>query len=178
MNPRPEGRLSVSEAMRQVEMLLRRVADVDSPLLITGESGVGKEAAARFVHRISTRADEPFVVVNCGAIANQFEGWLFGHEWGAFITLMARHHGLVEQARNGVLFLDEVGALPGPMQVKLLHLIRERTFTRVGGDFCRAVDYHPGDEHPESEECNRAHIDVLDHPCLPCSASGHPHMVP
>jgi len=134
MNPQPEGRLGVSEAMRQVEMLLRRVADVDSPLLIIGESGVGKEVAAKFVHRISTRAAEPFVEVSCGGIANQFESWLFGHEWGAFTTLMARHHGLVEQARNGVLFLDKVGQLTGPMQVKLLHLIRERTFTRVGGE--------------------------------------------
>ena len=115
--------LGVSEAMLQVEMLLRRLADVDSPLLITGESGVGKEAAARFVHRISTRAAEPFVVVNCAAIPNLLiESQLFGQR-DAFTALMARYHGCVERARNGTLFLDEVGELPGPMQVKLHRLI-------------------------------------------------------
>jgi DNA-binding NtrC family response regulator len=135
MNPHAEGVFGVSEAMRQVETLLRRVADVDSPLLITGESGVGKEVAAKFVHEISTRANEPFVAVNCAAIPYQLiESQLFGHEMGAFTTLMARHHGLIEQARNGVLFLDEVAELPGPMQVKLLQLIQERTFARVGGE--------------------------------------------
>jgi DNA-binding NtrC family response regulator len=129
------GELGTSEAMRQVEMLLRRVADIDSSLLITGESGVGKEVAAKFVHQISTRAAEPFVAVNCGVIPNELiESQLFGHEKGAFTSAQARHHGYVERARNGILFLDEVGALPMLMQAKLLRLIQERTFTRVGGE--------------------------------------------
>jgi DNA-binding NtrC family response regulator len=116
-------------------MLLRRVADIDSSLLITGESGAGKEVAAKFVHQISTRANEPFVAVNCGAIPNDLiESQLFGHEKGAFTSAQARHHGYVERARNGILFLDEVGELPMLMQVKLLRLVQERTFTRIGGE--------------------------------------------
>ena len=97
--------------MRQMEVLLRRVANIDSSLLITGESGVGKEVAGQ-VHQISTRADEPFVAVNCGAIPNDLiESQLFGHERGAFTSAQASHHGYVERARNGILFLDEVGEL-------------------------------------------------------------------
>jgi DNA-binding NtrC family response regulator len=135
LQPRTAGDLGASEAMRQVEMLLRRVADIDSSLLITGESGVGKEVAAKFVHQISKRADEPFVAVNCGAIPNDLiESQLFGHERGAFTSAQARHHGYVERTRNGILFLDEVGELPMLMQVKLLRLIQERAFTRVGGE--------------------------------------------
>jgi DNA-binding NtrC family response regulator len=135
LQPGTAGDLGTSDAMRQVEMLLRRVADIDSSLLITGESGVGKEIAAKFVHRISTRADEPFVAVNCGAIPNDLiESQLFGHEKGAFTSAQARHHGYVERARNGILFLDEVGELPMLMQVKLLRLLQERIFTRVGGE--------------------------------------------
>jgi DNA-binding NtrC family response regulator len=135
LQPGPAGDLGTSEAMRQVEILLRRVADIDSSLLITGESGVGKEVAAKFVHQISTRADEPFVAVNCGAIPTDLiESQLFGHEKGAFTSAQARHHGYVERARNGILFLDEVGELPMLMQVKLLRLIQERVFTRVGGE--------------------------------------------
>jgi DNA-binding NtrC family response regulator len=135
LQPGSAGDLGTSEAMRQVETLLRRVADIDSSLLITGESGVGKEVAAKFVHQISTRADEPFVAVNCGAIPTDLiESQLFGHEKGAFTSAQARHHGYVERARNGILFLDEVGELPMLMQVKLLRLIQERVFTRVGGE--------------------------------------------
>jgi DNA-binding NtrC family response regulator len=133
--PRAAGTLGVSEAMRQVELLLRRVANIESSLLLTGESGVGKEVAAHFVHRISMRADEPFIAVNCAAIPSELiESQLFGHEKGAFTSAQARHHGYVERARNGILFLDEVGELPMLMQVKLLRLIQERVFTRVGGE--------------------------------------------
>jgi DNA-binding NtrC family response regulator len=133
--PKAEGALGISGAMRQVELLLRQVADRDIPLLITGESGVGKEVAAKLVHRISPRADEPFVAVNCGAIPNDLiESQLFGHEKGAFTSAQARHHGYVERAGNGILFLDEVGELPMLMQVKLLRLVQERTFTPVGGE--------------------------------------------
>jgi DNA-binding NtrC family response regulator len=135
LQPRTAGDLGTSQAMRRVEMLLRRVSDIDSSLLITGESGVGKEVAAKFVHQISARAEEPFVAVNCGAIPSDLiESQLFGHEKGAFTSAQARHHGYVERAGNGILFLDEVGELPMLMQVKLLRLIQERTFTRVGGE--------------------------------------------
>ncbi len=135
VQPRATGALGASQAMRQVELLLRRVADIDSSLLITGESGVGKEVAAKFVHRISTRAEEPFIAVNCAAIPHELvESQLFGHERGSFTGAQARHHGHVERAGNGILFLDEVGELPMPMQAKLLRLIEERAFTRVGGE--------------------------------------------
>jgi DNA-binding NtrC family response regulator len=135
VQPRASGVLGASEAMRQMELLLRRVADIDSSLLITGESGVGKEVAAQFVHRISTRAGEPFIAVNCAAIPPELvESQLFGHERGSFTSAQARHHGHVERAGNGILFLDEVGELPMTMQAKLLRLIEERAFTRVGGE--------------------------------------------
>src|SRR4029077_17523788 len=108
---------------------------IDSSLMLTGESGVCKEVAAQFVHRISTRANEPFIAVNCGAIPNDLiESQLFGHEKGAFTSAHARHHGYVERAGNGIVFLDEVGELPLLMQVKLLRLLQDRTFTRVGGE--------------------------------------------
>jgi DNA-binding NtrC family response regulator len=133
--PRAAGDLGASAAMRDVEMLLRRVANIDSSLLLTGESGVGKEVAAQFVHQISTRANDPFIAVNCGAIPNDLiESQLFGHEKGAFTSAQVRHHGYVERAANGVLFLDEVSELPLLMQVKLLRLLQNRSFTRVGGE--------------------------------------------
>ena len=135
LQPRPTGALGASEAMRQVEMLLRRVANIDSSLLFTGESGVGKEVAAQFVHQISTHAQYPFIAVNCAAIPSELiESELFGHEKGAFTGAQARHHGYVERARNGILFLDEISELPIPMQAKLLRLMQERAFTRVGGE--------------------------------------------
>src|SRR6266404_5993000 len=135
VQPVSAGVLGTSEAMRQVEMLLRRVANIDSSLLFTGESGVGKEVAAQFVHQISTRANEPFIAVNCAAIPDELiESQLFGHEKGAFTSAHARHLGYVERARNGILFLDEVGELPLLTQVKLLRLIQERAFTPVGSE--------------------------------------------
>jgi DNA-binding NtrC family response regulator len=135
LRPNATGVLGISQAMRQVEVLLRRVADIDSSLLLMGESGVGKEVAARFVHMISTRAEAPFRAVNCAAIPGELiESELFGHEKGAFTGAHARHQGYVEQARNGILFLDEVGELPLTVQAKLLRLIEDRAFTRVGGE--------------------------------------------
>jgi DNA-binding NtrC family response regulator len=135
LQPKATGALGTSQAMRQTEMLLRRVANIDSTLLITGESGVGKEVAANFVHQISTRVQDPFIAVNCAAIPGELiESQLFGHEKGAFTGAQARHHGYVERAGNGILFLDEVGELPLPMQAKLLRLLQERTFSRIGGE--------------------------------------------
>ena len=127
--------LGVSKAMRAVEGLLRRVADLDSTLLITGETGVGKEVCAQFVHDISAAVERPFVAVNCAAIpAELLESELFGHEKGAFTGAHTRHLGYAERARDGVLFLDEIGDLPLTLQAKLLRLIQERTFSRVGGE--------------------------------------------
>jgi DNA-binding NtrC family response regulator len=135
LRPESAGVLGVSEPMREAEILLRRVANIDSSLLITGESGVGKEVAAHFVHEASTRAQGPFIAVNCGAIPCELiESQLFGHERGAFTSAQARHHGYVERAQNGILFLDEISELPILMQVKLLRLLQDRDFTRVGGE--------------------------------------------
>jgi DNA-binding NtrC family response regulator len=133
--PGAAGVLGASQAMQQLELLLRRVADIDSSLLFTGESGSGKEVAARFAHQISSRASAPFISVNCAAIPNELiESELFGHEKGAFTGAYARHHGFVERAHKGFLFLDEVAELPMSMQAKLLRILEERAFTRVGGE--------------------------------------------
>jgi DNA-binding NtrC family response regulator len=127
--------LGVSPAIVHVERMLRRVATIDSSLLLTGPSGSGKEVAARFVHDQSPRMRKPFVAVNCAAIpADLLESELFGHERGAFTGAQARHHGHVERAGDGTLFLDEVAELPSTMQAKLLRLLQERTYTRVGGE--------------------------------------------
>ena len=126
--------LGLSEPLRRIEALLRRVADVDSSVLFTGESGVGKEVAARFLHQVSARASSPFMAVNCAAIpAELMESELFGHERGAFTGAHSRHEGYAERARDGILFLDEVGDLPAPLQAKLLRLLHDRTFHRLGG---------------------------------------------
>lgn len=127
--------LGTSKAMLKVEQLLRRVAGLDSPLLITGETGVGKEVCARFVHQISPLASQPFIAVNCAAIpAALLESELFGHEKGAFTGAHARHCGYAERARGGILFLDEVADMPLPLQAKLLRLLEDRAFYRIGGE--------------------------------------------
>ena len=129
------GVLGNSPAMKQIEALLRRVADIESSLLFTGDSGVGKEVAARFVHGISDRAKAPFMAVNCAAIPSELlESELFGHEKGSFTGAHGRHEGYVERARNGILFLDEVAELPLLVQAKLLRLIQDKIFSRVGGE--------------------------------------------
>jgi len=133
--PGGEAVLGASEAMRRIETLLRRVSDIDSSLLLTGESGVGKEVAARFVHQISRHADKPFMAVNCAAIPpDLIDSELFGHEKGSFTNATSRHAGYAERARDGILFLDEVAELPLSVQAKLLRLIQERAFFRVGGE--------------------------------------------
>jgi DNA-binding NtrC family response regulator len=126
--------LGLSEPMRRIEALLRRVADIDSNVLFTGESGVGKEVAAHFLHQVSARASSPFMAVNCAAIPGELmESELFGHERGAFTGAHSRHEGYAERAQDGILFLDEVGDLPAPLQPKLLRLLHDRTFHRLGG---------------------------------------------
>jgi two-component system response regulator HydG len=117
-----------------VEATIRRAAAVDSSVLLLGESGVGKEVAARLLHALSPAVKAPFVAVNCAAIpAELMESEIFGHERGAFTGATARHEGLAERARGGVLMLDEVAELPPSLQPKLLRLLEAREFNRVGG---------------------------------------------
>jgi DNA-binding NtrC family response regulator len=127
--------LGVSPAMREVERFLRRAARTASNLLITGETGVGKEVCARFLHALRDKPTGPFMAVNCAALpADLMESELFGHEKGAFTGAHTRHLGYAERAGNGVLFLDEVGELAPRLQAKLLRLIESRSFERVGGE--------------------------------------------
>ncbi|MCB9948453.1 MAG: sigma-54-dependent Fis family transcriptional regulator [Rhodospirillaceae bacterium] len=139
--PAGDGELGRSAAMRRIQSLLQRVVDIDSTVLLTGESGVGKEVAARFLHARSRRAARPFVAVNCAAIpAELIESELFGHRKGAFTGAASDHRGYLERAGGGTLFLDEIGDLPPAVQVKLLRVLQERRFTRVGGEGQQAFD--------------------------------------
>lgn len=127
--------LGASRQMLEVEGLLRRYAPSDLPVLITGETGTGKEVAARLLHEISPRRAEPFIAVNCAAIPpDLLESELFGHEKGAFTGAQQRHSGFAERAAGGTLFLDEIGDMPQSLQAKLLRLIESSHFTRVGGE--------------------------------------------
>jgi two-component system response regulator AtoC len=123
-----------SSAMQECLETARRAAATDFSVLITGESGVGKELLARFLHRESSRADGPFVALNCGAIpGSMIESELFGHERGAFTGAHAQKPGMLELAGSGTLFLDEIGDMPPELQVKLLRALETRRFFRVGG---------------------------------------------
>ena len=137
----PFGIVAKSLAMRKVVDLARRVAKVDSTVLITGESGSGKERIARLVHEESTRATGPFIAVNCGAITETLlESELFGHARGAFTGATHDRPGLFEAANSGTLLLDEVGEVSAGMQVKLLRALQEREIRRVGENKTRRVD--------------------------------------
>ncbi len=137
----PSGLVARSEAMRKVVELARRVAQVDSTVLLAGESGVGKERLARLLHDESARAGGPFVAVNCGAVPETLlESELFGHARGAFTGAVGDRPGLFEAAHGGTLFLDEVGEIAPAMQVKLLRALQERKVRRVGENAERRVD--------------------------------------
>ena len=137
----PLGIVAKSTAMRQLVDLARRVAKVDSTVLITGESGSGKERIARLLHDQSTRAAGPFIAVNCGAITETLlESELFGHARGAFTGALQDRPGLFEAASNGTLLLDEVGEVSPAMQIKLLRVLQEREIRRVGENRNRRVD--------------------------------------
>lgn len=126
--------VGTSRQIQYVRELMHQVADKSVTVLITGESGTGKEVVARNLHYHSTRRDGPFVPVNCGAIPNELiESELFGHEKGAFTGAITSRSGRFEMAEGGTLFLDEIGDLPLNMQVKLLRVLQERTYERVGG---------------------------------------------
>jgi two-component system NtrC family response regulator len=130
-----------SRAMRDVLVMVDRAAPSRSTVLITGESGTGKELVARAIHYTSPRKDKPFVSVNCMALnAGVLESELFGHEKGSFTGAVAMRRGRFEQADGGTLFLDEVGELTPDLQVKLLRVLQERRFERVGGSESVDVD--------------------------------------
>jgi DNA-binding NtrC family response regulator len=127
--------IAESPAMKKVIDLLIRIADSDaSTVLLQGESGTGKDLIARTIHYAGSRGSKPFVAINCAAIpANLLESELFGHERGAFTGAGKMKKGLVEEASGGTLFLDEVGDMPKDLQAKLLHLIDQKKFRKVGG---------------------------------------------
>ena len=126
--------VGASEAVLEVKSLVSKVAPTDATVLLQGESGTGKEVIARLVHECSARSKGPFIPVNCGAIPGELlESELFGHEKGAFTGAVAARKGRFELAEGGTLFLDEIGDMPFEMQVKLLRVLQERTFERVGG---------------------------------------------
>ncbi|MFK2878575.1 sigma-54 dependent transcriptional regulator [Rhodanobacter hydrolyticus] len=123
-----------STPMLHVNALIRQVAPFDSTVLVLGESGTGKEMVARAIHEHSQRRDKPFVAINCGAIpAELLESELFGHEKGSFTGAISARKGRFELAEGGTLFLDEIGDMSLPMQVKLLRVLQERVYERVGG---------------------------------------------
>lgn len=129
-----EGVVAEDQASRNLFALAARVAQTDATVLLTGESGVGKEVLARFVHRHSARMRGPFVAINCAAIPeNLLEATLFGYEKGAFTGAQQAQAGKFEQAQNGTLLLDEVTEMPAGLQAKLLRVLQEREVERVGG---------------------------------------------
>lgn len=130
-----------SESMRRTIDLAGRMASVDSSILISGESGVGKEKFARLIHDSSSRVGRPFIAINCGALTESLlESELFGYVKGAFTDAVCDRVGLFEAANGGTLFLDEVGDLPYPMQVKLLRVLEEREIRRIGDSLARPVN--------------------------------------
>ncbi|NOY26953.1 MAG: sigma-54-dependent Fis family transcriptional regulator [Oligoflexia bacterium] len=133
----PSGRFAIigkTQSMKQVYSLIEKVADSPTTVLISGESGTGKELVARALHDHSSRASAPFIQVNCGAIPeNLFESELFGYERGAFTGAVTSKPGRFELADGGTLFLDEVGELPIDLQVKLLRVLQNGSYERVGG---------------------------------------------
>ncbi len=133
--------LGVAESTRQLFATLARVAGEDLSVLLEGESGVGKDLLARAIHAQSPRAQGPFVVVDCGAIApNLIESELFGHERGAFTGAEAARRGVFEEATGGTIFLDEIGELPLDLQPKLLRALEQREVKPVGGRATRPID--------------------------------------
>ncbi len=129
------GMIGASAAMQKIYGLARQVAGSRATVLITGESGTGKGELARAIHALGPRAARPFVSLHCAAVPETLlESEMFGHEKGAFTGADRRRPGRFEQAAGGTLFLDEVGEIPLPMQVKLLRVLQERTFERIGGN--------------------------------------------
>jgi DNA-binding NtrC family response regulator len=130
-----------SEAMKQVKMMIEKVASTDARVLITGENGTGKELVARWLHALSHRAEAPFIEVNCAAIPSELiESNLFGHEKGSFTSAIKQKKGDFELASGGTLFLDEIGDMSLSAQAKVLRALQENKITRVGGEKDIPVD--------------------------------------
>ncbi len=124
-----------SAEMIEISQMIEQVADTSASVLITGESGTGKEVIARNIHAMSNRRNKPFIPINCGAIPSELlESELFGHEKGAFTGAISNRQGRFELAEGGVIFLDEIGDMPLSMQVKLLRVLQEHTYERVGSN--------------------------------------------
>ena len=131
----PVKMIGVSRPLQEVFKVVGRVAQSDAPVLVTGESGTGKELVAHAIHEYSPRRKSEMVAINCGAIPeNLLESELFGHEKGAFTGAVQRRAGRFEQCDGGTLFLDEIGDMPASVQVKLLRILQEGSFSRVGGN--------------------------------------------
>src|SRR5690606_5179018 len=139
--PDEDDAIAVDPRSRYVESLARRVAATDATVMITGESGVGKEVMARLIHRNSRRAGQPFVAINCAAIPdNMLEATLFGYEKGAFTGAYAASPGKFEQAQGGTLLLDEISEMDLGLQAKLLRVLQEREVERLGGRRTLSLD--------------------------------------
>jgi two-component system NtrC family response regulator len=135
------GMIGKSASMRAVYQLIEKVAPAPSSVLITGESGTGKELVARAIHNLSPRKNAPFISVNCAALSEHLlESELFGHEKGAFTDAVAMRKGRFELADTGTLFLDEIGEMPPQLQAKLLRVLQDKSFERVGGNVTQQVD--------------------------------------
>ncbi|OQX08478.1 MAG: DNA-binding response regulator [Desulfobulbaceae bacterium A2] len=135
------GMVGKNQRMLQMYQLIEKVAPTPSSVLITGESGTGKELVARAIHSLSPRANKPFVAVNCAALAEGLlESELFGHERGAFTGAAGMRKGRFELANQGTVFLDEIAEMAPQLQAKLLRVLQEKTFERVGGERTIAVD--------------------------------------
>ncbi len=133
--------IGVSPSIQQINRMIEQVATSPASVLILGESGTGKEVIARNIHAHSDRCHKPFVPINCGAIPGELlESELFGHEKGAFTGAISARQGRFELAEGGVIFLDEIGDMPLPMQVKLLRVLQERCYERVGSNKTISTD--------------------------------------
>jgi transcriptional regulator with PAS, ATPase and Fis domain len=136
-----DGMLGASVPINELRQIIKQVAPTDVTVLITGESGVGKEVVAKEIHRQSKRSDKPFITVNCGAIPEGIiESELFGHVKGSFTGAVETRKGYFEAANNGTIFLDEIGELPLPTQVKFLRVIENGEFIKVGGSKAEKVN--------------------------------------